>query len=187
MSQKISKKELVDLIKEEVKKAIKIKSLNEQKSRIEKEIQLLKEVALLKENEGMDDDFERSLKEGMEYDKLNISGSIISKIDSYVTDIEVYYDMKVDRDIWEEEINLQLEWVPYLEIDEYGIRSLTPEKMRATGIVVLNNNETGEKMEFPIEYSGKQIEFKDKDVLPYYIKEAAIYLGESKLYLTFGS
>jgi hypothetical protein len=43
MSQKISKKELVNLIKEEVKKVVKIKSLNEEKSRIEKQIKLLKE------------------------------------------------------------------------------------------------------------------------------------------------
>jgi hypothetical protein len=43
MAQKISKKELINLIKEEVKKAIKLKSLNEEKSRIEKQIKLLKE------------------------------------------------------------------------------------------------------------------------------------------------
>jgi hypothetical protein len=43
MAQKITKTELVNLIKEEVKKAIKVKSLQEQKSRIEKQIKMLNE------------------------------------------------------------------------------------------------------------------------------------------------
>jgi hypothetical protein len=87
MGQKISKKELVNLIKEEVKKAIKIKSLNEEKSRIEKQIRLLKE------NFNLDDfNYETKSYNGGAYDYITIdNASDFEKIISNALEIDVPY------------------------------------------------------------------------------------------------